>query len=63
MIAVNGGLRIHLARPLAEAVRTDPITRLYYGRPPLRDKLLLTDGALTPGFRSSTPSMVYEFGP
>jgi putative restriction endonuclease len=36
MITVNGGLLIHVARPLAEAIRTDPITRLYYGQPPLR---------------------------
>lgn len=51
MITVNGGLRIHLARPLAEAIRADPITRLYYGQPPLRETLLLPEGALTPGAR------------
>jgi putative restriction endonuclease len=48
MITVNGGLRIHLARPLAEAVQADPLTRQYYGRPPLREVLLLPDGAQAP---------------
>jgi putative restriction endonuclease len=49
MITVNGGLRIHLAGSLADAVQTDPLTRHYYGRPPLRDTILLPDGALPPG--------------
>ena len=43
MLTVNGGLRIHLARPLADAVQTDPLARQYYGRPPLREVLLLPD--------------------
>ena len=51
MITVNGGLRIHLARPLAEAVQTDPLTRQYYGRPPLREVLLLPHGAQTPAVK------------
>jgi putative restriction endonuclease len=51
MITVNGGLRIHLARSLAEAVQTDPLTRQYYGRPPLRDVLLLPDGAQVPAVK------------
>ena len=29
MLTVNGGLRIHLARPLAQAVHTDPLARQY----------------------------------
>jgi len=29
MLTVNGGLRIHLARPLAEAIQTDPLARQY----------------------------------
>jgi hypothetical protein len=41
MITVNGAQRIHLARSLADAVLVDPLTRLHYGRPPLREMLLL----------------------
>lgn len=48
LLAVNGGLRIHLARSLAEATRTDPLARQYYGHPPLRDALLLPSGAEPP---------------
>lgn len=48
MLSVNGGLRIHLARKLADAVDTDPLTRQYYGRPPLREVLLLPEGAHAP---------------
>lgn len=48
MLAVNGGLRIHIARDLAEAVLTDALARQYYGRPPLRDVLLLPEGARAP---------------
>jgi len=51
MLMVNGGLRIHLARPLAEAVQTDPLARQYYGQPPLREVLLLPDDAQTPATR------------
>jgi len=48
MLTVNGGLRIHLAPQLAQAVQTDPLARQYYGRPPLREVLLLPEGAQTP---------------
>jgi putative restriction endonuclease len=48
MITVNGGLRIHLARPLAEAIQTDPLARQYYGRPPVREVILLPQGAQAP---------------
>jgi putative restriction endonuclease len=48
LLTVNGGLRIHVARPLAEAVRADPMARQYYGRPPLRDVLLLPADAEPP---------------
>ena len=48
MLTVNGGLRIHLARPLAQAVQADPLARQYYGRPPLREALLLPEGAQAP---------------
>ena len=49
MLTVNGGLRIHVARPLAEAIQADPLARQYYGRPPLREALLLPEGAQAPG--------------
>jgi putative restriction endonuclease len=48
MLTVNGGLRIHLARPLADAIQTDPLARQYYGRPPLREVILLPQGAQAP---------------
>jgi putative restriction endonuclease len=51
MLTVNGGLRIHLARPLADAIRTDPLARQYYGRPPLREVILLPEGAHAPARR------------
>ena len=51
MLTVNGGLRIHLAPSLAEAVQTDPLARQYYGRPPLREVLLLPDGAQAPAVK------------
>jgi putative restriction endonuclease len=48
MISVNGGLRIHLARSLADAIQADPLARHFYGRPPLREALLLPPGAQVP---------------
>jgi putative restriction endonuclease len=51
MLTVNGGLRIHLAPSLADAVQTDPLARQYYGRPPLREVLLLPDGAQAPAVK------------
>ena len=51
MLTVNGGLRIHLARPLAQAVRDDQLARQYYGRPPLREELLLPEGAQPPAVK------------
>ena len=48
MLTVNGGLRIHLARPLADAIQTDPLARQYYGRPPMREVILLPEGAQAP---------------
>jgi putative restriction endonuclease len=47
MLTVNGGLRIHLARPLADAIQTDPLARQYYGRPPLREVILPPESAQT----------------
>jgi putative restriction endonuclease len=51
MLGVNGGLRIHLARPLAQAVQNGQLARQYYGRPPLREVLLLPGGAQTPAVK------------
>lgn len=48
MLTVNGGLRIHLAQPLATAIEADPLARQYYGRPPLREVILLPEGAQPP---------------
>jgi putative restriction endonuclease len=48
MLTVNGGLRIHLARPLAQAVQNDQLVQQYYGRPPMREVLLLPEGAQAP---------------
>jgi putative restriction endonuclease len=48
LLAVNGGLRIHVAPTLAHAVQTDPLTRQYYGRPPLREAILLPPGPSSP---------------
>lgn len=51
LLTVNGGLRIHLAGPLAKAVQDDPLARHYYGRPPLLDSLALPPGAQPPATR------------
>jgi putative restriction endonuclease len=48
LLSVNGGLRIHVARSLAEATRIDPLTRQYFGRPPLREVLLLPSESQVP---------------
>ncbi|HUY51865.1 MAG TPA: HNH endonuclease [Streptosporangiaceae bacterium] len=48
LLTVNGGLRIHVAPSLASAVKADPLARQYYGRPPLREVLLLPSDAQAP---------------
>ena len=48
MLSVSADLKIHIARPLADAARGDHLTRQYYGRPPLLDTLLLPDNAEHP---------------
>jgi putative restriction endonuclease len=48
LLAVNGGLRIHVARSLSDATVADPLARQYYGRPPLRETLLLPADAQLP---------------
>jgi putative restriction endonuclease len=45
LLAVDGGLRIHVASLLSHATATDPLARQYYGRPPLRETLLIPVGA------------------
>src|SRR5260370_7682811 len=51
LLSVNGGLRIHVARSLADAVQTDPLARQYYGRPPLREAPFLPPGPHAPAPR------------
>lgn len=48
LLTVNGGLRIHVARSLAAAAQADPLTRQYFGRPPVLTSLLLPAGAQAP---------------
>jgi putative restriction endonuclease len=48
LLTVNGGLRIHLASRLTDAVQDDPLARQYYGQPPLHETLLLPAGAKAP---------------
>jgi putative restriction endonuclease len=48
VITVSGGLRIHLASQLADAVQIDPLVRQYYGQPPLHEALILPLGAQAP---------------
>ncbi len=48
LLTVNGGLRIHVARSLAEATLIDPLANQYYGRPPLLEALLMPAGAQAP---------------
>ena len=44
----DGDLKIHIARPPADAVRGDHLTQQYYGRPPLLDTLLHPEDAERP---------------
>jgi putative restriction endonuclease len=48
MLTVSPDLKIHIARPLADAAKEDHLTRQYYGRPPLLDTLLLPGNAERP---------------
>ena len=48
MLTVNGGLRIHLAPPLADAIQTDALDRPSYGRQSPRQVILLPNGAQAP---------------
>ena len=51
LLAVNGGLRIHVARSLSDATVADPLARQYYGRPPLLETLLLPADAQAPALK------------
>jgi putative restriction endonuclease len=51
LLTVDVGLQIRVSGPLAEAVRADPLTRQYYGRPPLLDAILLPASAQQPAPR------------
>ena len=48
LLTVGSELQIRVSEALADAVREDPVTRQYYGRPPLLEMLLLPDGAQLP---------------
>lgn len=48
LLTVNGGLRIHTASRLSAVMETDQLARQYFDRPPLREVLLLPDGADPP---------------
>jgi putative restriction endonuclease len=48
LLTVGPALEIHVSEALARAVHDDPLTRQYYGRPPLLESLLLPDDARLP---------------
>ena len=45
LLTVGTALHIQVSEALAKAARGDPLTRQYYGRPPLLERLLLPDEA------------------
>ena len=49
LLTVDAALQVHVSGALADAVRKDPLTRQYYGRPPLRATILLPHQAQLPG--------------
>jgi putative restriction endonuclease len=49
LITVNGGLRIHIKLEQTQAACIDPAAAAVFGRPPLRDQLLLPASATRPG--------------
>ena len=49
LLTVDASLQVRVSGALSDAVRADPLTRQYYGRPPLRDTILLPDQAQLPG--------------
>jgi hypothetical protein len=58
-----GGLRIHPARPLAGDIQADPLARQYYGRPPMRETILLPEGAQPPAASTSTGTATRSSSP
>jgi putative restriction endonuclease len=48
LLTVGPALEIHVSQALAQAVHDDPLTRQYYGKPPLLKSLLLPDDAQLP---------------
>ena len=48
LLTVGSTLQIRLSAALATAVRTDLLTRQFYGRPPLLESLLLPEDAQPP---------------
>ncbi len=48
LLTVGPALKIHVSEALANAARSDPLARQYYGRPPLLESLLLPDDAQPP---------------
>jgi putative restriction endonuclease len=48
LLTVGPALEIQVSEALAQAVHDDPLTRQYYGRPPLLESLILPDDAKLP---------------
>ncbi len=48
LLTVGPALQIHVSGALVNAVHSDPLTRQYYGKPPLLESLLLPDDAQPP---------------
>jgi putative restriction endonuclease len=48
LLTVGPALQIQVSEALANAVHGDPLARQYYGRPPLRESLLLPEDAQLP---------------
>lgn len=51
LLAVNGGLRIHVSSSVTRAAHADPLVDHYFSRPPLSERLLLPEAASTPESR------------
>jgi putative restriction endonuclease len=48
LITVNGGLRIYVKPEIGRRVASDPVVGAVFGQPPLAERLLLPEGAVTP---------------
>ena len=49
LLTVNGGLRVHESAKLVAALECEPTVASFFGHPPLRERLLLPEGAMLPG--------------